>query len=141
MTRFSITMNEALEFILNATVSGKGSEIFVPKMRSYGILDLVESVQNIFGNTGQEIVGIRPGEKLHEVLISEDEISQTWDYKNMYLISNPLYPLFHGKETTEIHKGLVKVENIKNYSSDVSEKISKSELEQMIKDLDSSKIV
>jgi len=139
MTRFSITMDEALDFILNATIAGKGSEIFVPKMRSYGILDLVESLQNVYGNTGQEIVGVRPGEKLHEVLISEDEISQTWNYKNMYLISNPLYHLFHGKETTEIHRDLIKVENIKNYSSDVSEKISKSELEQMIKDFDSTK--
>lgn len=141
MTRFSITMNEALDFILDATLYGKGSEIFVPKMRSYDILTLVESLQKIFGNTGREIIGIRPGEKLHEVLISEDEISQTWDYKNMYLISNPLYSLFHGKETTEIHDGIVKIDDIKNYSSNISEKISKFELEQMIKDLVPSKIV
>ena len=133
MTRFSITMNEALDFILNATTSGIGSEIFVPKMRSYNIMDLVEVLQNLIYDSGQEVIGIRPGEKLHEILISEDEIRQTWDYDGMYLISNPLYPLFHGKQITDIHKGITKVENIKNYSSDVSEKILKSELEQMIK--------
>ncbi|BDQ31805.1 UDP-N-acetylglucosamine 4,6-dehydratase [Nitrosopumilus zosterae] len=132
MTRFSITMNEALDFILNATISGEGSEIFVPKMKAYEIMDLVEVLQNLLGDTGQEIVGIRPGEKLHEILISEDEIRQTWEYNNMYLISNPLYSLFHGKSTDEIHKGITKLENLKNYSSDISDRISKSELQEML---------
>ena len=132
MTRFSITMDEALDFILNATVCGKGSEIFVPKMRSYNIMDVVDTLQNLIGNYGQKIIGIRPGEKLHEVLINEDEISQTWKYNDMYLVSNPLYATFHGKEITDNYDNISKLTNLENYSSAFSEKISKDELKLMI---------
>jgi UDP-N-acetylglucosamine 4,6-dehydratase/UDP-glucose 4-epimerase len=133
MTRFSITVNEALDFILNATNSGKGSEIFVPKMRSYNIMDLKDALNDLFGNYGEEIVGIRPGEKLHEVLINEDEIRYTWEHSGMYLITNPLYPLFHENKINDIYQGIKKVENIKNYSSDMAEKIPKAELQKTIK--------
>jgi len=133
MTRFSVTMNEALDFILNATVCGKGSEIFVPKMRSYNIMDVVDTLQNLIGNYGQEVIGIRPGEKLHEVLINEDEIRQTWEYNDMYLVSNPLYATFHGKEISDNYENITELTNLENYSSAFSEKISKNELEIMIK--------
>ncbi len=133
MTRFSITMNEALDFIINATNSGKGSEIFVPKMHAYNIMDLKDALNDLLGNFGEEIIGIRPGEKLHEVLISEDEIRQSWEYHNMYLITNPLYPLFHANKINDTYQGIKKVENIKNYSSDMADKISKDELQKMIK--------
>ena len=132
MTRFSITMNEALDFILNATKYGKGSEIFVPKMRSYNIMDVVETLQNLMGDYGYEIIGIRPGEKLHEVLINEDEIRQTWEYNDMYLISSPLYSTFHGKEITDNYQNITKITNLENYSSAMSKKISKDELKNMI---------
>ena len=133
MTRFSITMNEALDFIINATNSGKGSEIFVPKMRAYNIMDLKDALNDLLGNFGDEITGIRPGEKLHEVLISEDEIRQSWEYHNMYLITNPLYPLFHANKINDVYQGIKKVENLKNYSSNMADKISKDELQKMIK--------
>lgn len=133
MTRFSITMNEALDFILNATNSGKGSEIFVPKMRAYNIMDLKDALNALLGNYGEDIIGIRPGEKLHEVLISEDEIRQSWEYNGMYLITSPLYPLFHANKISEIYGGIKKVENIKNYSSATADKISKTELQKMLK--------
>lgn len=133
MTRFSITMNEALDFILNATNSGKGSEIFVPKMRAYNIMDLKDALVDLFGDYGDEIIGIRPGEKLHEILISEDEIRQSWEYNEMYLITNPLYPLFHANKINETYVGIKKVENIKNYSSATADKIPKTELQKMLK--------
>lgn len=133
MTRFSITVDEALDFILNATNSGRGSEIFVPKMRAYNIMDLKDVLNDLFGNYGEEIVGIRPGEKLHEILINEDEIRYTWEYNGMYLITNPLYPLFHENKINDTYQGIKKVEKIKNYSSDMAEKISKTELEKTIK--------
>ena len=133
MTRFSITMDEALDFILNATTYGQGSEIFVPKMRSYHIMDVVNSLQNIIGNHGQEVIGIRPGEKLHEVLINEDEIRHTWEYNGMYVVTNPHYTKFHGKEMKENYAGITKLTDIDNYSSAFSEKISNKELEIMIK--------
>ena len=133
MTRFSITMDEALDFILNATTYGKGSEIFVPKMRSYNIMDVVNSLQNLIGNYGQEVVGIRPGEKLHEVLINEDEIRHTWEYNGMYVVTNPHYTKFHGKEMQENYNGITKLVDLDNYSSAYSEKISNKEFEIMIK--------
>ena len=133
MTRFSITMDDALDFILNATNSGKGSEIFVPKMRAYNIMDLKDALNDFLGNYGEEIIGIRPGEKLHEILISEDEIRQSWEYDNMYLITNPLYPLFHANKINDVYQGIKKVENIKKYSSDMADKISKDELKQILK--------
>jgi UDP-N-acetylglucosamine 4,6-dehydratase/UDP-glucose 4-epimerase len=133
MTRFSITMDEALDFILNATTYGQGSEIFVPKMRSYHIMDVVNSLQNIIGNHGQEVIGIRPGEKLHEVLINEDEIRHTWEYNGMYVVTNPHYTKFHGKEMQENYNGITKLADLDNYSSAYSEKISNKEFEIMIK--------
>ncbi|QLH05764.1 SDR family NAD(P)-dependent oxidoreductase [Nitrosopumilus ureiphilus] len=135
MTRFSITMDEALDFILNATNSGKGSEIFVPKMRAYNIMDLKDALSDLFENVNEEIIGIRPGEKLHEILISEDEIRYSWEYDNMYFITNPLYPLFHIDNIKEAYQGIRKIENVKDYSSDKVEKISKEELKVMIKKL------
>ncbi len=133
MTRFSITMDEALDFILNATTYGQGSEIFVPKMRSYHIMDVVDSLQSLIGNYGQEVIGIRPGEKLHEVLINEDEIRHTWEYNGMYVVTNPHYTKFHGKKIQEDYTGITKLTDIDNYSSAFSEKISNKELELMIK--------
>ena len=133
MTRFSITMDEALDFILNATTYGQGSEIFVPKMRSYNIMNVADSLQSLIGNFGQEVIGIRPGEKLHEVLINEDEIRHTWEYNGMYVVTNPHYTKFHGKKIQEDYTGITKLTDIDNYSSAFSEKISNKELELMIK--------
>ena len=63
MTRFTITMNEALDFILKATETGNGSEIFIPKLKSYEMSTLIETLMELFGETKQEITGIRPGER------------------------------------------------------------------------------
>ena len=97
MTRFSITMDEALDFILESTALGKGSDIFVPKLRAYNIVDLKNALIELLGQTESEITGIRPGEKLHETLINNDEMRYSWEYNNMYMITNPLYPLFKSK--------------------------------------------
>ena len=83
MTRFSISMNEALDFILKATEIGKGSEIFVPKLKAYSILDVKDALFELLGETEEQIVGIRPGEKLDEILINKDEMKYTWEYQNM----------------------------------------------------------
>ena len=68
MTRFSITMNEALDFILKATEISKGSEIFIPKLQAYTISGIKDALFDLLENTGDEIIGIREGEKLNEVL-------------------------------------------------------------------------
>jgi len=132
MTRFSFTMNDALNFIVNVTDSGHGSEIFIPKMRAYSIMDVKDALTEIFGSVAEELIGIRPGEKLHEVLINNEEIRYGWEYNDMYLITNPLYPLFHIDKIKDIYHGINKIDGVNNYSSDKVEKISKEELKTMI---------
>jgi len=132
MTRFSITMNEALDLILNAIPSAKGSEIFVPKLRAYNIVDVKNALAELISDTGEKITGIRTGEKLHETLINEDEIRYSWEFENMYMIASPLYTLFNDKNIKESYQGIKKIEDIQKYSSDSAEKISVKELKTII---------
>ncbi len=132
MSRFSITMNEALDFILKSAKIGKGSEIFVPKLKSYSIKDVKGAMYELLGNYGEEIIGIRPGEKLHESLINNEEMRTSWEYENLYLITNPLFPLFHPNIINETYNGIKKIENMNSYSSDNVEKISNDGLKEII---------
>jgi UDP-N-acetylglucosamine 4,6-dehydratase len=134
MTRFSITMDEALDFILKATEYGQGSEIFVPKIRAYTIFDIKKALTEILGDYGEEIVGIRPGEKLHETLINSEEIRYSWEYKDLYMITNPLYPMFHPTVINDTYQGIKKLDKFERYSSDLVEKIPKDELKQILKE-------
>mgnify|MGYP004002323119 FL=1 len=132
MTRFSITMDEASDFILQATELGQGSEIFVPKLKAYSLLDVKTALNNIFGDYGTNNIGIQPGEKLHEILINKDEMRYAWDFKNMYVLTNPLYPIFHPNLINETYDGIKKIENMDVYSSDNVEKIPLNELKKII---------
>jgi UDP-N-acetylglucosamine 4,6-dehydratase/5-epimerase len=129
MTRFSITMDEALDFVLESTVNGEGSEVFVPKLRAYSILDLKDSLVEILNDTKHEIVGIRQGEKVREVLINEDEVKYTLDMGKNYLISNP----FINNILEKKHPEAKKVTDLKMYASDTVEKIPKEELKTILK--------
>ena len=134
MTRFSITMDEALDFILKAAEYGQGSEIFVPKIRAYTIFDIKQALTEILGDYGEEIVGIRPGEKMHETLINNEEIRYSWEYKDLYMITNPLYPMFHPTIINDTYQGIKKLDKFEKYSSDLVEKIPKDELKQILKE-------
>ncbi|WPD21321.1 MAG: polysaccharide biosynthesis protein [Candidatus Electrothrix scaldis] len=85
MTRFSITMQESLELILFAIENGWGGEIIVPISPSYRILDVAEAVAP---GIEKRIVGIRPGEKLHETMIGRYESTQTVRLDNKYILSS-----------------------------------------------------
>lgn len=129
MTRFSITMNEALDFILESTILGKGSEVFVPKLRAYSMKDLKDAIVELVGDTKEDVVGIRLGEKLHEVLINEDELRYTWELDNKYVI---LESLWASKEETKIYPSIKKSNLSQTYSSNNVEKIPKKELKEII---------
>ena len=135
MTRFTITMNEALDFILNAAKIGKGSEIFIPKLKSYDMSILLDTLSDLYGDLKHDITGIRPGEKLHETLINHDEIRYTWEIENMYMLANPHYKLFNDNDIMGNYDGITKTDNIDTYSSDIAEKISKDELKTKIQKL------
>ena len=86
MTRFSLTMSEALDFILHAIDIGKGSEIFIPKLKAYSITDVKNVLWKILENTGEEEIGIRPGEKIHEQMIGLEDALYTYEYPSYYKI-------------------------------------------------------
>ncbi len=84
MSRFNISLIEAIDLVFNAIKIAKGGEIFVPKLKSFYIRDLIEAItdkKNFF-----KIVGIRPGEKIHEELINAAEIKDTIVAKNHYVV-------------------------------------------------------
>ena len=134
MTRFSITMDDALTFILNATKYGKGSEIFIPKMKAYVIDDVINALKEIFSYSDIEEVGARPGEKLEENLINSDEMKFAWEYENLLMIINPFYSLFRDDAIKESYKGIKKFEGYDSYSSGHVEKLTVNELKTIITD-------
>ena len=83
MTRFWITLDQGVHFVIKALELSKGGEIFVPKIPSMKITDLAMAIGP---NCVQEIVGIRPGEKIHETLIGEEEGRSTVEYNECYVI-------------------------------------------------------
>jgi len=83
MTRFWITLHEAVAFTLSCLPIMMGGEIFVPKIPSMRITDLIEALAP---NMPQKIVGIRPGEKLHEIMITEHNARHTVDLGDRYVI-------------------------------------------------------
>ena len=84
MTRFSLTLEESVNFSFLALSQMIGGEIFVPKVSSYNILDLVKAINS---KAKIKIIGRRPGEKLHEELISNIDASYTIDLKKFYVIT------------------------------------------------------
>jgi UDP-N-acetylglucosamine 4,6-dehydratase len=88
MTRFWITLEQGVRLVIRAIEEMHGGEVFVPKIPSMSIMDLVEAIA-----PGCEVeeIGIRPGEKLHEVLISEDEARHTLELEDIFVIQ-PVRP-------------------------------------------------
>ncbi len=83
MTRFNISLTEGVEMVLNAIDNAWGGEIFVPKIPSYKIIDVATAIGP---NCEQKIVGIRPGEKIHEEMITEADSYTTIDLGRYYAI-------------------------------------------------------
>ncbi|MCC6544189.1 MAG: UDP-N-acetylglucosamine 4,6-dehydratase (inverting) [Nitrospirae bacterium] len=94
MTRFSITLEHGIDLVLYALNNMWGGEIFVPKIPSYRILDVAEAVAP---GCRKQIVGIRPGEKLHEEMITETDALNTLEFKDYYVIL-PSAPIWNVQE-------------------------------------------
>jgi UDP-N-acetylglucosamine 4,6-dehydratase/5-epimerase len=85
MTRFSITLDQSVEMAIKALEYSIGGEIFIPKLKSYKIVDLVKAISE----SGKiKNIGIRQGEKIHEELISKGETADIFSYKDFYIISS-----------------------------------------------------
>ena len=129
MTRFSITMDEALDFILESTISGKGSEVFIPKLRAYKIDDVKVALQELIDNTGEEKIPVRQGEKFHETLINTDEMRTTLESESKYMI---LQKEISDQEIDEEYPGFRRITLTKPYSSNVVEKIPINDLKDIL---------
>ncbi len=83
MTRFWITLEQGVEFVLSSLEMMQGGEIFIPKIPSIRITDLAKAV---CPNCRQKIVGIRPGEKLHETLVSADDGVHSYEFSDRFIV-------------------------------------------------------
>jgi UDP-N-acetylglucosamine 4,6-dehydratase len=97
MTRFWITLEQGVQFVIRAIERMQGGEIFVPKIPSMNIMDLAETVAP---DCSIAEIGIRPGEKLHEALVSEDEASHAVELEDMFVIK-PLHPWWNADNWQE----------------------------------------
>jgi len=128
MTRFTLTLDDAINFVLNSANSMVGGEIFVPKLPSYNILQLA----NVIGNNVEiKEIGIRPGEKIHESMIGDYESHLAIDCGSYYVIQpnisiNDNNNIFYNKYGKNI------LGNNKNYNSNDNERIEDEELYEIL---------
>lgn len=112
MTRFVITLAQGVNMVLSSFSMMEGGEIFVPKIPSVKITDLAEAM---LPGCEQKIVGIRPGEKVHEVMITEDDSRSTLELEDRYVIE----PQFdYWSRTPYANRGAKRVTENFRYSSD-----------------------
>lgn len=129
MTRFNITLSHGVEMVMHALETMRGGELFVPKIPSFRITDLAEAVAP---QLPVEIIGIRPGEKLHEEMITETDSLNTIEMQKYYVI----LPSWDGHERDLISKNLggPKVASGFTYSSGSnSEWLSVEQLRHLIR--------
>ncbi len=133
MTRFWISLDQGVDFVLKNLMRMHGGEVFIPKMPSFRIVDLANAINKF---KPQKIIGIRPGEKIHEIMCSSDEAHATYEFKDYYII----YPTitfdnlnlqYYKKKVT---KGGKLVKNNFNYTSLNNKKyLTIKEIEKKIK--------
>jgi len=128
MTRFWITLDQGVRFVIDCIERMKGGEIFVPKIPSMRIVDLV---QVIAPEAEREVIGIRPGEKIHECLITEEEARHTREFDS-YFVIEPEHS-FWSKDN--LNGGRSLSEGFK-YTSDTNTWwLTKEQLKQIIEEL------
>jgi UDP-N-acetylglucosamine 4,6-dehydratase/5-epimerase len=112
MTRFWITLEQGVQFVISSLERMQGGEIFVPKIPSMNIMDLAEAIAP---ECETQIVGIRPGEKLHEIMVSEDDARLTVEFQDRYVILTENAEAYAAK-----HQGQICEEGF-SYSSDTND--------------------
>jgi len=130
MTRFNITMNEAINLIFRSLKNSLDSEILIPKLKAYRLADLVESLKDLLDYHGEfQRIPVRPGEKIHECLISKSELRSAYENDQDYLLLNK----FEGKAEPNINNSLRKIGLDDEYSSDKVDLLTKTEIKEIIK--------
>jgi UDP-N-acetylglucosamine 4,6-dehydratase/5-epimerase len=113
MTRFWITLKEAVAFVLDCLGRMGGGEVFVPKIPSMRVVDIAEALAP---EAERRTIGIRPGEKLHEVLVTEDESRHSYELDDRFVV----LPEYSSWELKEVKGGVRTPEGFR-YSSDENE--------------------
>ena len=136
MTRFNITLSEGVKFVLESLKIMSGGELFVPKIPSMRIIDLANAIAP---TVKKKIVGVRPGEKIHEEMITETDSLSTYEFKNYYAIVSD-YGLNNPNNTNldklMVSKGGKKCKKGFRYNSKNNHKfLSISQIKNLIKKL------
>lgn len=131
MTRFWITMLQAVETVINSIESMRGGEIIVPKMPSFRLSDLADTIAP---KARQKIVGIRPGEKIDEDLIALHEAPRTYDQGTYYVI----YPDFPFRSISKIVKGKPVARNFHYNSRSNPQRLSKIDIAKLLKEINAA---
>jgi len=139
MTRFWLSLDQGVRFVITCIEQMEGGEVFIPKIPSTKVVDLAKAIAP---NAQIEIIGIRPGEKLHEMLISEDEARHTIELDSMYVVQPAEATWFgyswkdKGKElkegthySSDNNTEWLDVEGIKKYIAPFEELFSQGKLE------------
>ncbi len=130
MTRFWITLDQSVHFVIKVLELAKGAEIFVPKIPSMSIIDLAKAIAP---DCLHKVTGIRPGEKMHESLIGEDEGRNTIEYRECYVIRQMSSD---GKKLSDIdNDGRSCPEGFQYTSDSNTRKISIEELRTVIEEI------
>jgi UDP-N-acetylglucosamine 4,6-dehydratase/5-epimerase len=134
MTRFMISLEEGVELVWHAFDDMQGGEIYVKKIPSMTITDIARAVSK---TAKHRVIGIRPGEKIHEQMIGLEDAQHTYEYKDYYKI---LPAIYNWSSDPERNKGGVKVNENFTYTSDNNKEwMSVNDLRQWI-DANSTKI-
>lgn len=130
MTRFFLTVSEAIDLLLQASELANGGETFVMKMKACRIVDLIKVLEQHYATKDIEIkeIGIRPGEKLHEVLVSNFESKNTYKFDEKYYV---ILPSHASEDLMKKYGHLPKVSFTKYQSND--ELMSISEIEEILR--------
>ncbi len=127
MTRFWISMDQAIDLVLLALQEGRGGEVFVPKIPACTVQALAEAIAP---EAAMDVTGIRPGEKLHELLITADEAHQVLEYDRHFVIA-PSFPWWGGRQRqdgSQVRVGF-------RFGSDTAEQLEVSRVRDMLREL------
>jgi UDP-N-acetylglucosamine 4,6-dehydratase (inverting) len=128
MTRFLITLEQGIRFVIKSIELMKGGEIFIPKIPSMKIMDLAEVIAP---EAKKRIVGIRPGEKLHEILLTEEEAKHAKEF-DQYFIIEPEFPFWNEGNFKD---GKILPNGFSYTSNTNKEWISKEQMREILKNL------
>lgn len=130
MTRFNISLQGGVDMVMHALEHAWGGEIFIPKIPSYRITDVVKA---ILPNANTQVIGIRPGEKIHEEMISSSDSYLTYDLGKYYVIL-PAKPKWDIKNFISTNKAIKVLEGFSYNSFNNTEWLTVEQLRSLIKE-------